>query len=46
MPHPHWADIAANDIVNAVQQALLEPDRIEEIFTELDAQLTEKLNDI
>lgn len=46
LPHPHWADIAANDIVDAVQQALLAPDRIEEIFTELDARLTEKLNDI
>lgn len=46
LPHPHWADISTNDIVDAVQQALLEPDRIEEIFTELDALLTEKLNDL
>jgi ABC-type glycerol-3-phosphate transport system substrate-binding protein len=46
LPHPHWADISTNDIVDAVQRALLEPDRIEEIFTELDALLTEKLNDL
>ena len=46
LPHPHWADISTNDIVDAVQQALLEPDRIEEIFTELDAMLTAKLKDL
>jgi hypothetical protein len=46
LPHPLWADIAANDIVDAVQKALLSPDRTEEIFRELDARLTRKLRDI
>ncbi len=41
-----WADIAAKDIVDAVQKALLQPDRLEAIFTELDTKLTKKLNDL
>src|SRR5262249_39795635 len=46
LPHPHWADIAANDVVDAVQKALLAPDRTEAIFKELDTRLTKKLNDL
>lgn len=45
LPHPAWADIAANDIVDAVQKALLEPARTEAIFQELDTRLTRKLKD-
>lgn len=46
LPHPLWADIAAGDIVDAVQKALLAPDQTEAIFRDLDAKLTKKLNDI
>lgn len=46
LPHPIWAEIAANDIPDAVQRALLQPDKTEEIFKELDARLTKKLRDI
>jgi ABC-type glycerol-3-phosphate transport system substrate-binding protein len=46
LPHPHWADIAAGDIVDAVQKALLSPDQVDRNFTELDARLTKKLNDL
>jgi multiple sugar transport system substrate-binding protein len=46
LPHPHWADIAANDVVDAVQKALLAPEKTEEIFRELDTRLTKKLRDI
>ena len=46
LPHPVWAEIAANDIVDAVQKALLAPDKTEEIFRDLDARLTKKLRDI
>ena len=46
LPHPQWADIAANDVVDAVQKALLAPDRTDDIFRELDARLTKKLRDI
>ena len=46
LPHPLWADIAANDVVDAVQKALLAPERTEEIFRDLDARLTKKLRDI
>ena len=46
LPHPVWAEIAANDIVDAVQKALLAPDRTDEIFKDLDARLTKKLRDI
>lgn len=45
LPHPAWADIATNDIVDAVQKALLEPARTEAIFKELDIKLTRKLKD-
>jgi multiple sugar transport system substrate-binding protein len=46
LPHPLWADIAANDVVDAVQKALLAPDKTEEIFRALDAKLNKKLKDI
>jgi hypothetical protein len=46
LPSPVWADIAANDIVDAVQKALLAPEKTEQIFRELDARLTKKLRDI
>jgi multiple sugar transport system substrate-binding protein len=46
LPHPLWADIAANDIVDAVQKALLNPEKTDDIFRELDAKLTKKLRDI
>jgi ABC-type glycerol-3-phosphate transport system substrate-binding protein len=45
LPHPAWADIAANDIVDAVQRALLEPARTEQIFRDLDVRVTRKLKD-
>lgn len=45
LPHPAWADIAANDIVNAVQRALLREGTVEEVFRRLDEDLTRKLND-
>ncbi len=46
LPHPAWAEIAANDIVDAVQKALLAPENTEAIFRDLDARLTKKLRDI
>jgi hypothetical protein len=46
LPSPIWADIAANDIVDAVQRALLAPDKTEEIFRDLDVRLTKKLKDV
>jgi ABC-type glycerol-3-phosphate transport system substrate-binding protein len=46
LPHPLWADIAANDVVDAVQKALLAPEKTDEIFKDLDARLTKKLKDI
>ena len=46
LPSPIWAEIAANDIVDAVQKALLAPEKTEEIFKDLDARLTKKLKDI
>jgi len=46
LPHPVWAELAANDIVDAVQKALLAPDKTDEIFKDLDARLTKKLRDI
>lgn len=46
LPSPIWAEIAANDIVDAVQKALLAPDKTEEIFKDLDARLTKKLKDV
>lgn len=46
LPSPVWADIAANDVVDAVQKALLAPDKTDQIFRDLDAKLTRKLRDI
>ncbi len=46
LPSPVWAEIAANDIVDAVQKALLAPEKTDEIFRDLDARLTKKLRDI
>jgi ABC-type glycerol-3-phosphate transport system substrate-binding protein len=46
LPSPVWAEIAANDIVDAVQKALLAPDKTDEIFRELDVRVTKKLRDI
>jgi ABC-type glycerol-3-phosphate transport system substrate-binding protein len=46
LPHPAWADIAASDIVDAVQKALLDPAKTDDIFKELDVKLTKKLKDI
>lgn len=46
LPSPVWADIAANDVVDAVQKALLAPDKTDQIFRELDIKLTKKLRDI
>jgi ABC-type glycerol-3-phosphate transport system substrate-binding protein len=46
LPHPAWAGIAANDIVDAVQKALLSPDKTEEIFRDLDVRVTKKLRDL
>jgi ABC-type glycerol-3-phosphate transport system substrate-binding protein len=46
LPSPIWAEIAANDIVDAVQKALLQPDKTEEIFKDLDVRLTKKLKDV
>ncbi len=46
LPSPIWAEIAANDIVDAVQKALLTPDKTEEIFRDLDARLTKKLRGV
>jgi ABC-type glycerol-3-phosphate transport system substrate-binding protein len=46
LPSPVWAEIAANDIVDAVQKALLTPDKTDEIFRELDVRVTKKLRDI
>ena len=46
LPSPIWAEIAANDIVDAVQKALLAPEKTDDIFRDLDARLTKKLRDI
>ena len=46
LPSPMWAEIAANDIVDAVQKALLAPDKTDEIFHDLDVRLTKKLRDV
>jgi multiple sugar transport system substrate-binding protein len=46
LPHPLWADIAAGDVVDAVQKALLDPDKTEAVFKALDVKLTKKLNDL
>ena len=46
LPHPLWADIASNDVVDAVQKALLAPEKTDEIFRDLDVRLGKKLKDI
>ena len=46
LPSPVWAEIAANDIVDAVQKALLAPEKTDEIFRDLDVRLTRKLKDV
>lgn len=46
IPHPIWADIAANDIINAVQAALLRQGSVRKVFERLDRDLTRKLNDV
>jgi ABC-type glycerol-3-phosphate transport system substrate-binding protein len=46
LPHPAWAGIAANDIVDAVQKALLSPEKTDEIFRDLDVRVTKKLRDL
>ena len=43
LPSPVWAEIAANDIVDAVQKALLAPDKTDEIFRISTCALTKKL---
>jgi ABC-type glycerol-3-phosphate transport system substrate-binding protein len=45
LPSPIWTDIGSNDIVNAVQKAILSPDQIDQIFRDLDTQLTRKLKE-
>jgi multiple sugar transport system substrate-binding protein len=45
LPVAAWTQISTIDVVNAVQQALQEPDRVEEIFRELDRLVTERLNE-
>ena len=42
---PAWEQIASKDVVEAVQRALQEPERVEEIFTELDALVTSRLQE-
>jgi len=46
LPSPIWAEISANDIVDAVQRALLAPEKTDEIFRDLDAKVTKKLKDL
>jgi ABC-type glycerol-3-phosphate transport system substrate-binding protein len=46
LPSPIWAEIAAGDIVDAVQRALLAPEKTDEIFRDLDVRLTKKLRDV
>ena len=46
LPSPIWAEIGSNDIVAAVQKAMLDPSHVEAIFTALDAALTRKLKEL
>jgi len=46
LPHPMWADIAANDIVAATQSALLKQVPIKEAFAKLDADLAKKFKEL
>jgi ABC-type glycerol-3-phosphate transport system substrate-binding protein len=45
-PRPSGPRSPANDIVDAVQRALLAPEKTEEIFKDLDAKVTKKLKDV
>lgn len=45
LPTPAWEQIASKDVVAAVQKALQEPDHVEQIFTELDALVTSRLQE-
>lgn len=45
LPTPAWEQIASKDVVAAVQRALEAPDQVEAIFTELDAQVTARLQE-
>ncbi len=45
LPSPIWADIAASDIVAAIQRAILDPDQVDRIFRDLDTLLTRKLKE-
>lgn len=46
LPHPLWADMAANDIVMALQTALLKKDTIEGAFQKLDADIAKKIKEM
>ena len=46
LPHPLWADIAANDIVGAVQSALLKQATVKDAFSKLDAALNAKFKEV
>ena len=46
LPHPLWADIAANDIVTATQSALLKQATVKDAFTKLDAELNKKFKEV
>ncbi len=46
LPNPLWADIAANDIVYAVQSALLKQASVKEAFSKLDDQLNQKFKEM
>jgi ABC-type glycerol-3-phosphate transport system substrate-binding protein len=46
LPHPLWADIAANDIVAATQSALLKQMSVKDAFAKLDAELNKKLKEM
>jgi multiple sugar transport system substrate-binding protein len=45
LPVSAWTQIASIDVVKAVQKALQNPDKVEEIFKELDVLVTERLNE-
>jgi len=46
LPHPLWADIAANDIVAATQSALLKRMSVKDAFAKLDAELNKKFKEM
>jgi multiple sugar transport system substrate-binding protein len=45
LPHPAWNDIAENDVVAAMQEALLDPESRTQVFETLDENVTNKLAD-